>query len=466
MDISRRGVLAGTGASMVGLALPRASFALAADGFLEITAEPSEQKLYKDDAPASLLWTYNCTAPGPEIRAKRGERIKVRLINKLEEPTSIHWHGIRIDNTMDGVSGLTQKAVPPGEIFEYDFVAPDAGTYWYHAHNKSWNQVVRGLYGPLIIEEDDPAFDMDHDLTLIMDDWRLDDQGILDLESLGSLMDWSHAGRLGNWLTVNGGSLPEYTLVAGEAHRIRLVNASNARILQLDLASLGAKVLAYDGQAFEVPKEAPSGGFLIGPGQRVDLLLVPEPGARMALREVSGGDPFDFALLKVTAGTNRQAPVPSLPVNALPEPDLDAATTLTLDMTGGAMGQMGALSYKGQPLTREIMRETGQLWGLNGVAGLPETPFFKVRKGETILLQVVNNTAFAHAMHTHGHHFRIVAQTLALVDDTGTWRDTFLIGPGETTTIAFVADNPGKWLLHCHMLEHAAAGMTTWFEVV
>ena len=213
---------------------PILTAARASDRFLELTAGPSRKKLYRNDAAESELWTYNGSSPGPEIRVRVGETVKVRLFNNLEEPTSIHWHGIRIDNAMDGVSGLTQDPVPPGGTFEYDFVAPDAGTYWYHAHNKSWNQVGRGLYGPLIVEEEDPVFDRDHDLMLIMDDWRLNDEGRLDTESFGALMDWAHAGRLGNWLTVNGKSSPSFALKAGEAYRIRLVNASNARVLELD----------------------------------------------------------------------------------------------------------------------------------------------------------------------------------------------------------------------------------------
>ncbi|WP_417670020.1 multicopper oxidase family protein [Roseibium sp.] len=468
--VSRRGFLQGVGAagavSCSGFLPFRA--AVASDGFFEIAAGRSEHRLYKPDAAASSLWTYNGGLPGPEIRARRGETIKVRLINNLEEGTSIHWHGIRIDNAMDGVSGLTQQAVAPGETFEYEFTSPDAGTYWYHAHNKSWNQVGRGLYGPLIIEEDTQVFDRDHDLTLLLDDWRLDQDGKLHLESFGSMMDWSHAGRLGNWLTVNGKSLPSYTLNAGEAYRLRLVNAANARILELDLAGLGARIVALDGQALEAPMDAPEGPFPLGPAQRADIIMVPKAGQALALREVSGNAPFDVAQFPVSPGSTDQqshAAMPVLPVNSLPEPDLSKARELTLHMTGGAMGMMGAMTYKGAPLTREIMRETGQLWAFNGVANLPEQSFFAAERGETIAVTVRNDTAFAHAMHSHGHHFRILEQSLPLAPDMNTWRDTFLIAPGETTKIAFVADNPGKWLFHCHMLEHAAAGMTTWFEV-
>lgn len=444
-------------------ALTNVSAAAAKDGVLEITAAHSQRKLYRPGAPASDLWTYNGACPGPEIRVRKGERVQARLVNKLEEPTSIHWHGIRIVNAMDGVAGLTQEPVPPGGTFEYDFVAPDAGTYWYHAHNKSWNQVGRGLYGPLIVEDAEPAFDRDRDLTLMLDDWRLDQDGRLDTASFGALMDWSHGGRLGNWLTVNGMGLPTFSLQAGEAYRLRLINAANSRILELDPQRFGAKVIAYDGQALPEPVELGYTPFLLGPAQRVDLLVVPRED--FALEEISGNRPFAFAGFKVEGGGSAETVVPELAPNALPEPDLEGARKVKLDMTGGAMGGFVDIVYKGRKLQGEDFRRTGQMWAFNGIANLADEPLFRARRGETIVIETINNTAFAHAMHVHGHHFRVIERAGATVDDGRAWRDTFLVGPQQTTSIAFVADNPGKWLFHCHMLEHAAGGMNTWFDV-
>lgn len=462
-NLSRRCVLqGGLGLAGAGL-LATAPFgaAWAADGFLEITAGPSKYKLYRDDSQTSDLWTYNDTLPGPEIRARRGERIKVRLINNLEEPSSVHWHGIRIDNAMDGVSGLTQDPVQPGDTFEYDFAVPDAGTYWYHAHNKSWNQVGRGLYGPLIIDEEQRTFDTEHDLTLMADDWRLNEDGALDTASFGSLMDWSHAGRLGNWLTVNGRSNPNFDLKAGDTYRLRILNVSNARILEIDPARLGGELLGFDGQVFAKPVTPDRGALTLGPAQRVDLLVSPRAGQTPALVEISTRETFVFARFTVV-GDDAPTPSPVLPQpNQLPEPDLRNARTVKLDMTGGAMGRMSEMRHKGRVLTREDIRETGQVWAFNGVAGVDSDPLFHAARGDTILLETINNTAWRHAIHTHGHHFRIVGSDGTL----GPWRDTFLIDRDESVRIALLADNPGKWLLHCHMLEHAAAGMTTWFNV-
>ncbi len=471
MSINRRTFLKSSAGSL-GLTLLPVSFktSLASDGFLEIIAGPSQQKLYSGDAPDSDLWSYNDSTPGPEIRVKRGDRVKVRLVNKLEEATSIHWHGIRIANDMDGVSGLTQKAVEPGATFEYDFTVPDAGTYWYHAHNKSWNQVARGLYGALIVEGDTSDFDAEHDRTLILDDWRLDQSGKFDTASLGSMMDWSHGGRLGNWLTVNGKSQPNYTLNANEPYRLRLINTSNARVLELDTKQLGAKILAYDGQSLPAVAELPYQPLLLGPAQRVDVLVVPESGISMQLDEVSGGQAFSVASFEIVEKSDNTPPIPALTMpalilNDLPEPDLEKARVFTLDMTGGAMGRMGDITYKGKKLERTDFRSTGQVWAFNGIANLADAPFFSVQRNDTIILDTVNNTAFLHAMHIHGHHFRVLERSGSDVDEGKPWRDTFLIGPEQTTKIAFVADNPGKWLLHCHMLEHAAAGMNTWFKV-
>jgi FtsP/CotA-like multicopper oxidase with cupredoxin domain len=462
--LTRRRVLKLAGAGATALSLPPLlTAARASDGFLELTAGPSRKKLYRDDASASELWTYNGTAPGPEIRVRVGETVKVRLINNLEEPTSIHWHGIRIDNAMDGVAGLTQPAVPPGESFDYEFVVPDAGTYWYHAHNKSWNQVARGLYGPLIVDEGEPAFSRENDLTLVIDDWRLNRDGSLDLASLGHLMDWSHGGRFGNWLTVNGESNPELQLVRGQATRLRLINAANARIFEIDPGRFNAKILAYDGQPLLEPKTPAYAPMLLGPAQRMDLLVTPEDD--FALEELSGNDPYPFVRFRTVEGGGTARAPGSLQPNAIPEPDLDKARVVRVDMTGGAMGRMVETVYQGKVLTGEDYPRTGQLWAFNGVANLAEQPLFAAQRGETIILEVVNDTAFMHAMHVHGHHFRVVERGGATIDDGDPWRDTFLVGPDQTTRIAFVADNPGKWLFHCHMLEHAAAGMNTWFDV-
>ena len=171
------------------------------DGFtvLKIQKVP---KAILEGGKETQLWTYNGVNPGPEIRVQRHGDVKVRLVNRLDEPTMLHWHGIRIDNAMDG-SPLTQNPVQPGETFDYVFAAPDAGTYWYHPHVGSSRQVEQGLYGALIVADETPPADTG-ELTLVLDDWLINDDGVLDPQSFGDIRMAAHGGRLGNWFTVNG----------------------------------------------------------------------------------------------------------------------------------------------------------------------------------------------------------------------------------------------------------------------
>lgn len=460
--ISRRRFMQAAGAVAASPFLPRMSLAGTGD-FLELTARPGTAPLLGEGSPEVPIWGYDGAVPGPIIRGRKGGTIRVRFRNELDQPTSIHWHGIRIENSMDGVAGLTQPAVEPGDTFDYVFAVPDAGTYWYHAHNRSWEQVERGLYGALIVDEAEPVFAPAQDVTLVLDDCRLSPSGRID-EGFGDMGDWSHGGRLGNWLTINGATRPDIPLAAGRTSRVRLINAANARILELDLESLGATVVAYDGQPLAAPEAPAYNPFLLGPGQRMDLLVTPEAPGTLALIEMSG-EPFAFGQFVVTPADDQEAEAPAaLLPNLLPEPDLANAVEFDLDMAGGMMGRMTGAIVDGRYLEGEELFASRQVWAFNGVAGLSPEPFFGVERGTSVILNVTNDTAFPHAMHVHGHHFRIVARSDSEIDHRP-WRDTFLIGPTQTTRIAFVADNPGKWLFHCHMLEHQAAGMKTWFEV-
>ena len=460
--IDRRNFIAGSAAFLSGTLVPRLSLAQTGPRMFDLVAGRAKKALYQQEL--SDLWIYNNSVPGPEIRATKGERIQVNFRNELEEPTSIHWHGIRIENAMDGVSGLTQEPIKPGEDFVYEFTVPDSGTYWYHAHNRSWNEVGRGLYGPLIVDEVEPAFDRKHDITLVIDDWRLRQPGVLDVESFGSLMEWSHGGRLGNWITVNGQSRPAMKLQQGEPFRLRLINAANSRVLEIDPNRFGGRVIAYDGQALPEPMKLSYSPALLGPAQRMDLLVMPQ--VDFVIEEISGEQPVplvSFAIDRTASG----APVPpALIANSIPEPNLTNAREETVLMEGGAMGGFVDITYNGRRLEGEDFRRTGQVWAFNGIANLAKEPLFRAKQGETVVIETKNQTGWLHAMHVHGHHFRVISRSGSEIDEGKPWRDTFLVGPEQTTRIAFVADNPGKWLYHCHMLEHAAAGMTTWFEII
>ena len=195
-NVNRRHFLAGATALS---ALPY--MATAASAAQDLTARLGKVQLAPSDYPETEIWGYDGGVPGPEIRLHQGESLTRRLVNELPQPTSVHWHGLRIPNAMDGVPGMTQDTVAPDEKFTYGFTPPDAGTFWYHTHNQSTEQVVRGLYDLLIVDEVDPP-EVDHDISVVVDDWRMTEHAAIN-EEFGTMHDWTHAGRIGNFVQAN-----------------------------------------------------------------------------------------------------------------------------------------------------------------------------------------------------------------------------------------------------------------------
>lgn len=468
--ISRRHFLtasAGTlGATMVAPSWPLKAATGAQFEILE--PKPGTAPLAGPNDPPVSIWGYRGQVPGPVIRVKRGERVRARLKNSLSQPTTIHWHGVRIDNAMDGVPGLTQDTVQPGGTFDYEFTAPDAGTFWYHSHEKTWEQVARGLYGLLIVEEETPP-KVDQDIIFAADDWLLNKAGQIDEDSLGNMHDWTHAGRMGNWLTVNGLTNPDIPVRAGERLRLRLINTANARTLAFNFDRLNAQIIALDGQP--IPPMSPEAEKVtLAPAQRADVIvdIDGKPGDTIPVWEVSTRNPIKSAqFVLADKPPVRQHPPGEpviLPANTLPAPKPDDAQHIDLVMEGGAMGGLREGSIDGKMFSIRELVEKNLVWAFNGKVGMQKKPLAAIPKGRTATINMVNKTAFAHAMHMHGYHFRVIERNGKPVKDAP-WRDTELVLTDEQVRIAFVADNPGKWLLHCHMLEHVAAGMITWIEV-
>lgn len=425
-------------------------------------AKVATAQLAPDGYPQTPIWGYDGTVPGPIIRVPQGENLKLWFVNEIPQPSTIHWHGIRIENPMDGVPDLTQPAVPQGKWFLYDFTVPDAGTFWYHSHVRSFEQMGRGLYGALVVEEPDPPR-VDREKVLLLDDWRLSNDATIH-DSFESLHDWSHAGRIGNWITVNGDGRWNDAAKRHERLRLRLANVANARELSLSLIGLEGWIIAIDGQP--VPALIAADEFELAPGQRVDLIVdvVADVGDDSVLA-VHLQDGVDILASFAVDGIARPGRLPE-PEPLAPNPvavlgNLANARQEMVLMSGGAMGGLREAQLNEQVLGPRELAQQGMFWALNGVADMPDTPFATFHRGETVILNVQNETAFPHAMHVHGHHFHTIAPDGAV----GPLRDTFVVERNDAVKIAFVADNPGDWLFHCHMLEHSISGMKTWFRV-
>lgn len=463
LQLCRRTFLAGAGGSVLAATLPFER-ALASDvREFHLTASAGRVPLVGGKHPDTSVWSYNGTIPGAEIRIHQGDRVRVHVANDLNEETTVHWHGLRVPNGMDGVPHLTQKPIAPGETFVYEFDVPDAGTYWYHPHQRSFEQVGRGLYGPLIIEEREPIT-VDRDIVWVLDDWRLlNDAQISD--DFGNFHDMSHNGRVGNTVTVNGRLPDTFPVRSGERIRLRLINAANARIFGLDFAGHNPKIIAFDGQPVQ-PHDVPGEMVVIGPAMRIDLVvdMTAKSGERFTVAD-NFYKGLEYRLLDIVYGPEplREKSLDSglqLAANTMPEPDIRKAEQLDVAFGGGMMGGMRMAMMGGKQVDMRQMMQSGMAWAINGVAatGHVTDPILTLERGKSYVLAMDNDTAWHHPIHLHGHSFRVIARD-GVPTPRREWQDTVLMRPNEKVDIAFVADNPGDWMFHCHILEHQAAGM-------
>ena len=411
---------------------------LAAQDPLRLRAEAVTQQVLPEGDGATPMLGFNGSMPGPELRVRRGERVAIEVENGLDEGTSVHWHGIRLENKMDGVPVLTQELINPGDTKTYSFVPPDAGTFWYHSHYISHEQVARGMMGPLIVEDDMPP-DVDHDITALISDWRMQEDGSL-VEEYADMHSVAHGGYMGNFARA---FLSKSEVKTGDRVRFRLINAATNRIFPVTVSGVNGQIVALDGMALTEPRAFTE--LVLLPAQRVDLIA-----------DITGPVGFDMLTRQGTyrladlategANTNRQAaPISALAPHGLPRP-AEPTQHLTLTMMGGAMGGR----HKGD-----------NIWAFNHISDLQDDPFGSFQRGETARLTLVNDTSFPHGIHLHGHHFFEVGEDGTL----GDLRDTTSVNPRESRDVICVFDNPGRWLLHCHMLSHAVGGMQTWVNV-
>ena len=448
---TRRQMLQGLAATTALGALPGGARA----GFPELAVGASAHQIGPEGMAATDMWTFNGAFPGPELRYTQGERFQWRVRNGLDAPTSVHWHGIRIENAMDGVPGLTQEPIAPGGTFDYDFALPDAGTHWYHSHAQSVEQVERGLYGALIVDEPE-APDVDRDLTLVIDDIRLGPDAQI-TRDFDNLHDRAHAGRIGNAVLTNGAPEARFDVRRHERLRLRIINAANARIFTLGLYGLEGWVVALDGMPLSAP-EAATEPLTVAPAQRVDLIVdvIAEDEAFLLHFDRTGG--YAQATFRVGPGTEARRGTPAaLPPNPDFPIDLANAVPQRVLMQGGAMRGLPEARLDGEMLSGRDLAARGMVWAINGQAGRDATPLLEVARGESVRLGMANDSAFPHAMHLHGMHFSEVLPDGAL--------GPLLLGPDEVREVAFAAHNPGDWLFHCHMLGHHAGGMGSFIRV-
>lgn len=394
-------------------------------------------------------WTYDGQLPGPLVRAHVGDRVIVHFTNTLPQPTTIHWHGVRVPIEMDGVPGISQPEVKLGESFTYDFVVRDAGLFWYHPHVMSAAQVGFGLYGALLVEDPADAVGVADQLTMVLSDIGFDNRGVLDAADSGGSAGMVF-GREGAYLLVNGRVQPHLRARAGAPQRWRIVNTAKSRFFLLDLDGQPFLTIGTDGGLQERPQSTDV--LLVAPGERVDVIVAPtgRPGTSLTLRAAlynRGYGSVEYRNVEdlLTIDFDKQAPLPaSKPVDvrrAFTVPSLDGARRVDLLLTLPPMDARGQSEFL-----------------VNGV------PFWKAKPlhaalGETQLWVIRNDTKWDHPFHLHGYFFMPVDAGGAPIRPMA-WKDTINI-PMESTARFLVAfdERPGEWMFHCHILDHAEGGL-------
>ncbi|MDI3256945.1 MAG: multicopper oxidase family protein [Kyrpidia sp.] len=454
-----------------------------------IVAKPARWEMAPGVSVQAL--TYGGTVPGATIQVNQGDHVRVKLINQLPVPTSIHWHGYPVPAAMDGVPGITQDPVQPGQSFVYDFVAEVPGTYWYHSHMDSANQVDQGLYGPLIVLPKQVPGDekTDRDYTLVFDEWSTmmggAGQTMMDHAGMGmgqGTMGMAHDGMpmngngpggppapdsplqqpgfamdhdqmmkmMYNIYTVNGRSGPRIApldVKPGEKVRLRLINAGYLTHL-VHLQGQPFRIVATDGRSTTTSPEVTDRALAIGAGERYDVIFTAAHSFAVDLHDGTPAAQNAVIPVRVTGDAN-----------ALAAPDHDPVPILDMTTYEKGSGVQGTGTWNASytwHLNSAVMGGQ-QVYTINGKVW-PDTDPIPVKTGERVKVTLINDGRSDHPMHLHGHVFRILSRNGVPVQGD-VEKDTLLVRPGEAYDIGFVADNPGIWVFHCHDLHHAASGM-------
>lgn len=406
---------------------------------VNLVAKEAETKLAAGvDMP---VWTYNGTVPGQEIRVKQGQDVTINFKNELTVNTTIHWHGYPVPFEQDGVPGLSQETIKPGETFTYQFNAKIPGTYWYHPHEDSATQIGMGLAGALIVEKKEEQQKPDQDITLMLHEWVKPESG----HSMAG-MDHSHMSNqdmsqmdhmaMYNLFTVNGKSgnlIDPLKVKTGEKVRLRFINAGN-QVRFMDFGSVSYRVVSTDGQDIKEPAEVKGKVLPVAPGERYDVEFV-VPSASFMIYDRTDRPAAKEIQIPVQNKNNKQMAK-------------EVVNTEEFDITQYGKGQAVAGKYnKEYKLVFEDVADPsvdmGMRYTINGKS-FPDGPVIDVANHDAVKISYQNKGEANHPMHVHGHFFKVLTKNGKPVTD-GIYKDTLLVKPNETFEVELIANNPGNW---------------------
>ena len=415
-------------------------------------------------------WAYDGQVPAREIRLRKGQTLRAAVTNNLPADTSVHWHGLAIPNPMDGVPPLTQQPIAAGQRFTYEFVVPDSGTYWFHSHVGT--QLDRGLYGPLIIEDPDERADYDDELALVLDDWidgtgtnpdkvfeQLQKTGMPSMGPMGGDAGVTPTTPLGDdggdvtypYYLINGripGDPQTVDYRAGQRVRLRIINAGSDTAFRVGVPNTKMTVTHTDGFPV-IARDTDS--VVLGMGERVDATVTVNSSvpviaaaerkdgyAQLNLR--ANGTPSNVNVEQFVTTLRNSQPLDTATLSAAPEvqlPQRKPDQTFDLRLAGPV-----------PPYT----------WTINGQVYDPTKDGLPVKPGQRVQVRYINESKMFHPMHLHGHTFQVMSNGRPMAR-----KDTVLVPPLATVDTVFDANNPGKWIDHCHNTYHLESGMAVYF---
>jgi FtsP/CotA-like multicopper oxidase with cupredoxin domain len=422
------------------------------------------------DGKTLPLWTFEEGTLYPIVRLKLGQRLKTHYRNDLpraHEYASIHWHGLRIPNSQDGVPFLTQQPIEPGQEGYYDFVPPDTGSFFFHTHCNSAEHFGRGLLGAIIIEGDEIE-PPDAEYVLMMKDWRVSPDG----KFLPFYTDKgaAKAGTSGTIRSVNGVTKPVIKVPSSANVRIRFYNVDPVRMSDIGIEGGEAAMIAVDGNGLP-PRELVT--WRMGPAMRLDILLrTPPEGGTARLMDYFSKIPVVLAEFKSEGPPKRRGKFVAKPLKVTPyeKVDLNAAQHIPFDFAATPTGAAVADAQSSGIEIGSLCLARRAFWAINGQSwpGMNHRdlgpPLAVLKSGKSYVFELKNRTPHAHPIHIHGHTFEVLHSNLRKLPAFRA--DTVLLLPKERIQVGLVAGQPGKWMFHCHILEHQESGMMGYITVV
>jgi multicopper oxidase len=468
--MSRRAFLSSAAVAATGLAVGfRSAFGAAVESLY--VPRPSKPQyvlhvgsttLNPDGKQDVAAVTANGIFPGPEIRVREGDQLRIRVENFLDQPTSIHWHGVLVPASMDGVPNVSNDPIAADRVFVYEFPIRQTGTYWYHSHWDLQEQI--GLAGPFVIEEANGPDNINHDAVVMISDWlhHSPEQVWATLRRGGQKKAGGTAMAMGanrgvdlsdvryDAFLLNGkGNANPWVLQArrGERIRLRFINAGASTYFRVRLDGVPLTITHADGVAVH---PVTVDHLLFGMAECYDAVVsLPASGSYTLHAVAQDGSGQALGVLHtpgVTPAPNLK--VPAFDGRALSYTDLRAVAPTTLPN-----GPTRSFRMK---LQGDMSR---YIWMIDGQA-YPKADPLLIREGDRVQVEMKNETMMWHPMHLHGHFFRV----LQGAGEFSPLKHTVSVAPRETVKFEFTADNPGQWFFHCHNLYHLEAGMARAFE--